>query len=175
MIDYEYGAYNPRGFDLANHFCEHAGFDFDLDRWYPSRDQQMRFYRLYLRALDDHSAAASSSGSGSGVPPLPPAPIRAHPCFTAALYARVNQYALASSLWWGIWALVQARHSPIDFDFMAYAVTRLTAYDKHRRQFFTPDEQGRGDGSGSTTSSSGSSGGSDDDEADRLLVAPAAE
>jgi len=27
IIDYEYANYNPRAFDLANHFCEYCGFD----------------------------------------------------------------------------------------------------------------------------------------------------
>ena len=25
FIDFEYGGYNLRGFDIANHFCEYAG------------------------------------------------------------------------------------------------------------------------------------------------------
>jgi ethanolamine kinase len=41
IIDFEYGGYNYAGFDFANHFCEHAGFDFDLDRWYPDRSAQV--------------------------------------------------------------------------------------------------------------------------------------
>ena len=29
VIDFEYSCYGPRGFDLANHFVEYAGFDCD--------------------------------------------------------------------------------------------------------------------------------------------------
>lgn len=29
LIDFEYGMYNNRGFDLGNHFNEYAGFDCD--------------------------------------------------------------------------------------------------------------------------------------------------
>jgi hypothetical protein len=29
IIDYEYGSYNYRGYDIANHFNEHAGFECD--------------------------------------------------------------------------------------------------------------------------------------------------
>jgi hypothetical protein len=39
------GGYNYTAFDLANHFCEHAGFDFDLPRWYPKPDTQVRVLR----------------------------------------------------------------------------------------------------------------------------------
>lgn len=32
FIDYEYGAYTYRDFDVGNHFTEYAGFDGDYDR-----------------------------------------------------------------------------------------------------------------------------------------------
>lgn len=34
------------------------------------------------------------------------------------LYVQVNQFALSSHFLWAIWALIQAEHSSIDFDFM---------------------------------------------------------
>lgn len=34
------------------------------------------------------------------------------------LYVHVNQFVLASHLFWGIWALIQAEHSYIDFDYL---------------------------------------------------------
>ncbi len=33
IIDFEYGGYNYRGFDLGNHFNEWAGFDCDYSRY----------------------------------------------------------------------------------------------------------------------------------------------
>lgn len=44
------GGYNYVGFDFANHFCEHAGFDFDLDRWYPNPEAQTHFLKHYITA-----------------------------------------------------------------------------------------------------------------------------
>lgn len=32
FIDYEYGAYTYRDFDIGNHFTEYAGFDGNYDR-----------------------------------------------------------------------------------------------------------------------------------------------
>ncbi len=32
FIDFEYGAYTSRGFDIGNHFCEYAGFECDYSR-----------------------------------------------------------------------------------------------------------------------------------------------
>lgn len=50
FIDFEYGAYNPRGFDIGNHFNEWAGFDCDY-ALYPDELQQRRFLRNYLTAV----------------------------------------------------------------------------------------------------------------------------
>ncbi|XP_057290691.1 ethanolamine kinase 1-like isoform X2 [Hydractinia symbiolongicarpus] len=44
------------------------------------------------------------------------------------LYVQVNQFSLASHLFWGIWALVQAHVSQIDFDYMEYGILRFNEY-----------------------------------------------
>lgn len=123
IIDYEYGGYNYRAYDLANHFCEHCGFDCDYEKGYPSAAQQMFFLRhyiakanpdLYLSLLRDQVADP----------------------FTKALMQIVNQYTLAAHLFWGTWALVQAKHSPIDFDFLNYARLRFAGYFYHKSLIF---------------------------------------
>lgn len=54
FIDFEYGAYNPRGFDLGNHFNEWAGFDCDYSL-YPNAEQQREFAVAYLiKARETH-------------------------------------------------------------------------------------------------------------------------
>lgn len=57
LIDYEYSGYNPRGFDLGNHFCEWmADYEqaephlLDLGK-YPSAEEKRRFCRAYLGAI----------------------------------------------------------------------------------------------------------------------------
>nr|KAF6452283.1 hypothetical protein HJG59_004661 [Molossus molossus] len=46
------------------------------------------------------------------------------------LFIQVNQFALASHFFWGLWALIQAKYSTIDFDFLGYAVVRFNQYFK---------------------------------------------
>ena len=118
IIDFEYGAFNHRGFDLANHFCEHCGFDFDLAR-HPSPAAQEAFLREYC--------AEARLEPPAGVAPA---------AFLGALQRRVARFALASDLWWGLWALVQARVSPLDFDFAGYGARRLAAYNIHKAALF---------------------------------------
>ena len=48
IIDYEYGGYNFRAYDIANHFNEWTGFDLDIVNKFPDRDVRARFIHLYL-------------------------------------------------------------------------------------------------------------------------------
>ncbi len=122
FIDFEYGDYNYRAFDMANHFCEHAGFDSDFARWYPAQESQAHFFRAYLLAaspdlLDQLEVRGETSD------------------FLLALSEVVNLFALAAHCYWGVWAVVQAYHSPIDFDFLNYSRLRLDGYRYHKELF----------------------------------------
>jgi ethanolamine kinase len=109
LIDFEYAAYNPRGFDIGNHWNEWAGFECDYSR-YPSLSQQRAFLLAY----------ASGSADGSAVPEEQ----------MQALLAEGAVYSLVSHLYWGVWALVQSCVSKIDFDFRSYAGLRLAELDR---------------------------------------------
>ena len=47
----------------------------------------------------------------------------------------VNAFAVMAHAFWGTWALIQARHSPIDFDFLTYSKDRFGGYRTHRERF----------------------------------------
>ena len=94
FIDFEYGCYNYRGFDLGNHFNEWAGFDCDYRR-YPDDAQQRAFLAAYA--------------AGEGGAPPDPAPASPE---VDALVVEANVFSLASHLYWGIWALIQAKRVP---------------------------------------------------------------
>jgi ethanolamine kinase len=110
FIDYEYGATAPAAFDVANHFCEYAGFDSDFAAGFPSRTDRHDFIHWYL---------------GSQYTPTD----------VAAFSRIVEFYVLPDHLWWGTWAVVQARYSPIDFDYLDYARLRLAGFELHLREF----------------------------------------
>lgn len=116
------GGYNFRGFDFANHFCENCGFEFDLNL-YPGPDQQFAFFKAYMAAAAPELLAQLEANKESKA-------------FFHALYDAVNRYALASHLFWGFWAVVQAGHSKIDFDFLEYAGKRFDAFEAQKSYFF---------------------------------------
>jgi ethanolamine kinase len=106
LIDFEYGCYSPRGFDVANHWNEWAGFDCAYER-YPTEAQQRRFASSYL--------AAATSG------PVDEAAVD-------ALVLEADVYSLASHLYWSSWCLIQACHSAIEFDYLEYHGLRMAEY-----------------------------------------------
>ncbi|KAI8380906.1 kinase-like domain-containing protein [Radiomyces spectabilis] len=113
FIDYEYGCYASRGFDIGNHFNEFAGFECDYSR-YPTKEFQLQWFEWYLTEYN--------SGVAPSIEDL------------ETLYHEVNGFSLASHFYWGLWALVQAMVSDIDFDYMNYAVLRFDEYEKRKQQ-----------------------------------------
>lgn len=50
------------------------------------------------------------------------------------MYKEVNGFSLASHFYWGLWAMIQAMISDIDFNYMEYAVLRFNEYHKRKDQ-----------------------------------------
>jgi thiamine kinase-like enzyme len=139
LIDYEYANTNYAAYDLANHLCEHAGFAFDLAADFPAPALRKSLLRLYVNACAKHEGR-SGHGSGSAGSAPPPGAGGASTTWSDAqvevMTEWVDRFLLASHFWWGLWALVQARHSPIDFDFEGYAIKRLRGYALHKAEFW---------------------------------------
>lgn len=108
FIDFEYSGCSYAAFDVANHFCEHAGFDSDFERGYPDAATRDDFIDAYL---------------GPG----------ATPGSRADMAEAVRFFVLPDHLFWGTWAVIQARHSPIAFDFLGYAALRMAGLELHLR------------------------------------------
>ncbi|KAE9038137.1 hypothetical protein PR003_g5766 [Phytophthora rubi] len=116
LIDFEYTSYNPRGFDLGNHFCEWA-YDYhktvnphlgDFSK-YPTVEQQRNFCRAYLTGKDGDEKDVSENE-------------------IEQLRLEANTYSLASHMFWALWGYIQASQSEIDFDFLAYGKCRYDAF-----------------------------------------------
>lgn len=53
----------------------------------------------------------------------------------AAAVAEGNFFSLVAHQYWGVWALIQARYSPIDFDYFGYSRLRWNEYHKRKDGF----------------------------------------
>ncbi|XP_023694752.1 ethanolamine kinase 1-like isoform X1 [Paramormyrops kingsleyae] len=114
FIDYEYSSYNYQAFDIGNHFNEFAGMS-KLDyRLYPNREMQLEWLNTYLHAYKHFTKKREAVTD----------------CELETLFVQVNKFALASHFFWGFWAVIQAKYSTIDFDFLGYAALRFNQYFK---------------------------------------------
>ncbi|KAF4114654.1 hypothetical protein G5714_004877 [Onychostoma macrolepis] len=114
FIDYEYAGYNYQAFDIGNHFNEFAGLNEVDYTLYPGRELQLQWLRAYLEAYKEYKSQGTRVSNTE----------------VEVLYVQVNRFALASHFFWGLWALIQAQYSTIDFDFLGYAVLRFSQYFK---------------------------------------------
>ncbi|KAF4071989.1 hypothetical protein AMELA_G00269210 [Ameiurus melas] len=123
LIDFEYSSYNYRGFDFGNHFCEWM-YDYTYDKWpfykanldnYPTREQQLHFFRNYL----SESEGAVREGQSE----------------MERMIVEANRFSLASHFFWGLWSIIQARISTIEFGYMDYAQHRFDTYFKMKKLF----------------------------------------
>eukprot|EP00596_Hydrurales_sp_CCMP1899_P003841 CAMPEP_0119046476 /NCGR_PEP_ID=MMETSP1177-20130426/46813_1 /TAXON_ID=2985 /ORGANISM="Ochromonas sp, Strain CCMP1899" /LENGTH=455 /DNA_ID=CAMNT_0007019663 /DNA_START=51 /DNA_END=1415 /DNA_ORIENTATION=+ len=119
LIDFEYAMYNYRAWDIANHFNEFAGFDFNIERDFPNKDRRMEFLKCYVNGVAKYGTQECREVL-SGIINNPDDLNE----FIGGLEVVVCYFALASHLFWGTWAVIQSQISSIDFDFAGYAKLR---------------------------------------------------
>lgn len=127
LIDFEYSAYNYRGFDIANHFCEWM-YDYGHQVWpfynyqhkqYPTDEHQVNFVCSYLQAVYQHQPD-----------------LRNDPRWQReAILEEAKRFAMMSHLYWALWSIVQAKMSDIGFGYLEYAISRLQALKKQRSEW----------------------------------------
>jgi len=109
FIDYEYAVPSPAAFDIANHFAEWGGFACDFSVL-PTRSMRRGFIEEYINSYASHTRLKESDG------------------LCSRLFEEIDAFRGVPGLYWGIWALIQATISQIDFDYAAYAEVRLGEY-----------------------------------------------
>lgn len=110
FIDYEYGSFNYRSFDIANHFCEYAGFDCDYTLFPDSESFQRQWIKEYLTSFTGQCTDKEID----------------------QILKEVAIFTLVAHIFWCFWGLVQAQVSDIQFDYMSYAVMRLAEFKRRR-------------------------------------------
>uniref|UniRef100_A0A8C5J891 Ethanolamine kinase n=1 Tax=Junco hyemalis TaxID=40217 RepID=A0A8C5J891_JUNHY len=127
LIDFEYSSYNYRGFDIGNHFCEWM-YDYSYEKYpffkasvlkYPSKKQQLHFLSSYLSAFHDGFENLSDEEKSE---------------LEEVVLVEVNRFALASHFFWGLWSIIQAKISSIEFGYLEYALSRFDAYFDQKRK-----------------------------------------
>ena len=115
FIDYEYGTPSPAAFDIANHFAEWGGFDCDFSVL-PTQAQRLEFIQeyihVYFKLLPRQPGEAEANEEAE----------------VRKLMDEVDLFRGIPGFYWGIWAMIQAGISEIEFDYASYAETRMSEY-----------------------------------------------
>lgn len=126
LVDFEYSSYNYRGFDIGNHFCEWV-YDYTHEEWpyykaqpadYPTKKQQLHFIRHYLAEVRKGATISKEEQKK----------------LEGDLLVESNRYALASHFFWGLWSILQASMSTIEFGYLEYAQSRFQLYFQQKEQ-----------------------------------------
>jgi ethanolamine kinase len=113
FIDYEYATPSPAAFDIANHFAEWGGYDCDYNML-PTRSVRREFLTEYVKSFAQHGGKGVDAGEQEKV--------------VEKLFQDVDRFRGIPGFYWGVWALIQATISQIDFDYASYAEVRLGEY-----------------------------------------------
>lgn len=90
---------------------------------YPDKSYQFRWLRIYLQRYFDNISDGKQKALVADED-------------IVRLYEIVEKFTLASHFLWGIWALIQAEYSAIDFDFFNYACIRFKEYFSRKSDIF---------------------------------------
>jgi ethanolamine kinase len=94
FIDFEYGSYNYRGFDIGNLFCEYAGYHGEWSLL-PTEQERKLFYKYYLNTDNEEELEKIDE--------------------------EVLFYMPLSHLFWTLWGFIQHKYSEIDYDYLYFA------------------------------------------------------
>ncbi|GAA5884972.1 hypothetical protein JCM6882_007176 [Rhodosporidiobolus microsporus] len=119
VVDFEYAGANPRGFDIANHFCEwqadyhhpSLSHSLSLHQPYPTHAEQVRFLRAYVGCdggLDVPPTTSSSSTTSSTAAGAKDPQEKEDPRVDRLL-DEVRLWQPSSHALWAVWGIVQAK------------------------------------------------------------------
>lgn len=147
VVDFEYAAPNPRGYDIANHFQEwqadyhHPTHSHSLayHGLYPTLAQREHFYRSYFSIqMDSHDGKEKIMDTSNITQER-----------VDALEREVRIWNPSSSVFWAIWGLVQSKETlealrdakagfEPDFDYLSYALERMQMFRREARAIGVP-------------------------------------
>jgi ethanolamine kinase len=134
LIDFEYGGYNYRSFDIANHFNEYAGGPPDhADPEYelfPDDNAMRSFITAYLKQHQMIANATEDTNEDDNDA-------------IDAMVFEVRLFVLINHLYWGLWSVNQAATEGCEqFDFLRYATNRIRQYwivKEQHQELFLPN------------------------------------
>jgi len=152
LIDFEYGAYNYRAYDIANLLNE-SMFNYDVKEYpyytceeqnYPTYSDMIDFIKYYLfyfkfgqaqyddvHLLNDESYLKTLIEEKGN--------IKEFNQEVEKIFEEVRVCAMLSHYYWTIWSVVKSKNPEIKFDYIHYAYTLYKIYSKLKEDFYYAD------------------------------------
>ncbi|KAM8715476.1 hypothetical protein ACLKA7_002517 [Drosophila subpalustris] len=119
IIDFEYCAYNYRGFDLANHFIEWTldytnpqfPYFYHYKEQYSTAQQRRDFISTYLKKYHDDEQYEPTEHE------------------LTAVDEEIQFFTMLSHLFWSLWSVVNVT-SAIEFGYWEYGIARILEYQQ---------------------------------------------
>ncbi|XP_042899159.1 choline/ethanolamine kinase [Parasteatoda tepidariorum] len=136
FIDFEFGAYNYRSFDIANHFCEWT-YDYNTPdppyftlsiNKYPSKEEKIEFIRTYLHQLVQEDVMDVSDVESE----------------TEKILDELELFGMAAHLYWAIWCEKMKFESDKSPFYAEHGKTRRTLYWKAKENYMRNTAQQNG-------------------------------
>ncbi|CAL1277865.1 unnamed protein product [Larinioides sclopetarius] len=127
LIDFEFGAYNYRGFDLANQFSEwcfdynteeHPYFEYSSEK-FPTEEEQISFIRAYLDQLVKEGVIPSTSVEDE----------------IKVILQEIELFTMAVHLLWSLWSWKMSFRSSMDFAYREHGKTRLNVFRAIKKEY----------------------------------------
>jgi choline/ethanolamine kinase len=148
LIDYEYGSYNYRGYDIANFFNE-ATIDYTFSEYpyytldqnkYPSDADLIDFIKYYVffsrfgdKSVDEVKAINDDEYFRQVI--CEHSNLDTFNAEVEEIYEEVKICAMLSHYYWILWAIVMSKNPNTEFDYLNYAHKRLEVYQNLKCEY----------------------------------------
>ena len=150
LIDYEYSAYNYRGYDIANLFNESIiNYSYEQYPYYNIEEKNyptdydivdfIKYYLFFFKFGEDKSINEILILKDES---LMKKHIEAHDNLknfnleVEKIFDEVKVCAMLSHYYWILWAVIMSKNSDINFDYIHYAYSRYKIYQKLKQNYY---------------------------------------
>ncbi|XP_035231143.1 choline/ethanolamine kinase-like [Stegodyphus dumicola] len=126
LIDFEFGGYNYRGFDIGNHFCEWCFnyitekfpfFEGDFNK-FPSEEEQVTYFKVYLDQLQKEGRLTNVSLEDE----------------IKSLLREIPVFSMAANYIWSIWS-IKMSFLGLEFPHKEHNKVRIKAYHAIKEKY----------------------------------------
>jgi len=153
LIDYEYSAYNYRGYDIANLFNESIiNYSYDQYPYYVIEEKKypsdydiidfIKYYLFFFKFNDDPNIDDVLMLNDEGAMKKyieDHEDLKEFNLEVERIFDEVRVCAMLSHYYWVIWSVIVSKNPEINFDYIHYAHARFKIYEQLKQDYYYSD------------------------------------